>query len=107
MTADCRTCQNYKPKPKHRNEVAFEEWQNETVLFRTIHIAHEGPIHPTSASNVHCLLIVDAFSRFLMVYPVRNATVLATITAVKKSFGTPQSVIHDRGTAFINKEFID
>ena len=110
LTADCLTCQNNKPKPKHRNEVPLEEWQNETVPFRTKHIDHKGPIHPTSASNVHCLLIVDAFSRFLMVYPVRNTTALATITAVEKwifSFGIPQSVIHDRGTDFINTEFIN
>ena len=110
LTADCLNCQNNKPKPKHRNEVPLEEWQNETVPFRTIHIDHKGPIHPTSAGNVHCLLIVDAFSRFLMVYPVRNTTALATIIAVEKwilSFGIPQSVIHDRGTAFINTEFIN
>ena len=84
LTADCLTCQNKKPKPKHHNEVPLEEWQNETFPFRTIHIDHKRPIHPTSASNVHCLLIVDAFSRFLKVYPVRNTTALATITAVEK-----------------------
>ena len=82
LTADCLTCQNNKPKPKHRNEVPLEEWQNKTVPFRTKRIDHKGPIHPTSASNVHCILIVDAFSRFLMVYPVRNTTALATIAAV-------------------------
>ena len=110
LTADCLTCQNNKPKPKHRNEVLLEEWQNQTVPFRTIHIDHEGPIHPTSIGNAHFLLIVDAFSRFLMVYPVRNTTALATTTAVEKwilSFGNPQSIIHDRGTAFINTEFIN
>ena len=40
-----------------------------------------------------------------MVYPVRNITALATILVVEKrtlSFGIPQSIIHDRGTAFIN-----
>ena len=84
LTADCLTCQNNTPKPNHRSEVPLEEWQNETVPFRLIHIDHKGPIHPTSARNVHCLLIVDAFSRFLMVYPVRNTTALATITAVEK-----------------------
>ena len=26
LTADCLTCQNNKPKPKHRNEVPLEEW---------------------------------------------------------------------------------
>ena len=110
LTADCLTCQNNKPKPKNRNEVPLEEWQNETVPFRTIHIDHKGTIHPTCASNVHCLLIVNAFSRFLMVYPVRNTTALATIAAVEKwilSFGIPQSIIHDRDTAFINTEFIN
>ena len=66
LTADCLTCQNNKPKPKHQNEVPLEEWQNEIVPFCTIHIDHKGPNHPTSAGNVHCLLIVDAFSRFLM-----------------------------------------
>ena len=45
-----------------------------------------------------------------MVYPVRNTTALATIAAVEKwilSLGFPQSIIHDRGTAFINTEFIN
>ena len=84
LTADWLTCQNDKPKPKHRNEVPLEEWQNETVPFCTIHIDHKGPIHPTSASNVHCLLIFDAFSRFLKVYPVGNTIASATSSAVEK-----------------------
>ena len=45
-----------------------------------------------------------------MVYPVGNTTALATIAAVEKwifSFGMPQSTIHDRGTAFINTDFIN
>ena len=72
LTADCLTCQKNKPKPKHRNEVPLEEWQNETVPFCTIHIDHKGPIHPTSAGNVHCLLIVDAFSRLLNRYETQR-----------------------------------
>ena len=110
LTADCLTCQNKKPKPKHRNEVPLEEWQNETVLFRTIHIDHKGPLHPPSNRNLHCLLVIDAFSRFLMVYPVTNTGAQATISVVEKwihSFGIPQSIVHDRGTVFINTEFIN
>ena len=110
VTAGCLTCQNSKPKPKHRNEVPLEEWQNETVPFRTIHIDHKGPLHPPSNRNLHCLLVIDAFSRFLMVYPVTNTGAQATISALERtihSFGLPQSIVHDRGTAFINTEFID
>ena len=110
LTADCLTCQNNKPKPKHLNEVPLEEWQNETVFFSSVHINHTAPLHPISTSNAHCLLILDAFSRVLMVYPVRNTTTLATVSVVEKSilsFGNPQSTIHDRRTAFINTEFIN
>ena len=110
LTADCLTCQNNKPKPKHKNEVPLEEWQNETIPFRTIHIDHKGPLQPPSNRNLHCLLVIDAFSRFLMVYPVTNTGAQATISAVEKwihSFGIPQSIVHDRGTAFINTEFIN
>ena len=53
LTADCLTCQNNKPKPKHKNEVPLEEWQNETIPFRTIHIDHKGPLHPPSNRNLH------------------------------------------------------
>ena len=62
LTDVCLTCQNNKPKPKHRNEVPLEEWQNETVPLRTVHIDQKGPLHSTSARNVHCLLIIDASS---------------------------------------------
>ena len=55
LTADCLTCQHNKPKPKHRNEVPLEEWQNETIPLRTIHIDHKGPLHPPTNRNLHCL----------------------------------------------------
>ena len=110
LTADCLTCQNNKSKPKHRNEVPLEEWQNGTVPFRTIHIDHKGPHQPPSNRNLHCLLVIAAFSRFLMVYSVTNTSAQTTFSAVEKwihSFGIPQSIVHDRGTAFINTEFLN
>ena len=45
-----------------------------------------------------------------MVYPVTNTGAQATISAVEKwihSLGIPQSIVHDRGTAFINTEFLN
>ena len=45
-----------------------------------------------------------------MVYPVTNTGALATISAVEKrlhSIGILQSIVHDRGTAFINIEFMN
>ena len=67
-------------------------------------------LHPQSNRNLHCLCVIDAFSRFFKVYPVTNTGAQLTISAVEKwihSFGIPQSIVHDRGTVFINTEFIN
>ena len=77
LNADCFICQNNKPKPKHRNEV-----RNETVPFRTNHTDHKQPLHLPNNRNFHCFLVIDAFSCFLMVYPVTNSGAQATISAV-------------------------
>ena len=69
----------------------------------------KGPLHPPSNRNLHCLLVIDAFCRFLMVYPVTNTGAQATISAVENwinSFGIPQSFVHERGTALFNTEYI-
>ena len=108
LTVDGLACQNNKPKPKHLNEVPLEEWQGDTAPFCAIHIDHKGPLHPPNNRNTHCFLIVDSFSRFLMVYPVTNTGAQATIAAVEKwilHFRILQSKLHDRGTAFLNTDF--
>ena len=110
LTADCLASQNNKPKPKHLNEVPLEELQGDIAPFCAIHIDHRGPLHPPSNRNTHCLLIVDSFSRFSMVYPVTNTGAQATTAAVEKwilHFGIHQSMIHDRTTAFLNTDFVN
>ena len=68
------------------------------------------PLYPSSANTIHCLPNIDAFSHFLIVYPVRNTTARATIRAVEKwipFFGIPQSIIFDRVIAFIDTEVVN
>ena len=109
LTADCVACQNTnKHKPEHLNGVTLEDWQ-EAVPFRAIHIDHRGPLNPPSNRNTHFFLVVDSFSHFLMVYLVFDTSLQATIAVVEKwflHFGTPQSIIQDRGTAFFNTDFV-
>ena len=110
LTADCLACQNQKPKPKHLNEVPLEERQGDTAPFCAIHIDHKGPLHPPSNQITHSLLIVDSFLRFLMLYPVTNTGAQATVAAVEKwirHFRVSHSKIHDRGTAFLNTDFVN
>ena len=88
----------------------MEEWQNETTSFRTFHIDHKGPLHPPSNRNLHCLLVIDAFFCFMIVYLVTDTGAQATISAVGKwihSSGIPQSIVHDRESVILNTGFIN
>ena len=110
LTADCLACQNSKPKPKHLKKMPLEKWQGDIAPFCAVHIDHTGPLYPLKNRNTDCLLIVDSFSRFLMVYSVTNTGAQATIATVENwilHFGIPQSIIHDRGTAFLNTDFVN
>ena len=53
-------------------------------------------------------MVVDAFSRFIQVYPVKAADSEGTIQSMEKfitTFGIPQYIVHDNGTAFLSSDF--
>ena len=111
LIEDCIECQTNKSKRHDLHEAPLEKWgELETTPFKTIHIDHKSPLRPSSNSNNHCLVVVDAFSRLIGVYPVKVTSAPATIYALEKritSYGIPQKIIHDNGTAFINSDFIN
>ena len=46
----------------------------------------------------------------IVIYPVKDTSAQGTITALEKwitSYGIPQKILHDNGTAFINSDFIN
>ena len=60
--------------------------------------------------NFDRLLVIDTISCLLMLYPVTKTRAQATSSAVEKLihfFGLPQSIVHGRGTAFIDTVFIN
>ena len=105
---DCLSCQKNKQKRKDLHEAPLQPWGGlETVPFRTVHIDHKGPLYPSSSGFEHCLVVVDSFSRFIQVYPVKGTSALHTIEAMENwilTFGIPQILVYDRGSAFINIE---
>ena len=76
---------------------------------KTIHIDHKGPLRPMSNGENYCLVVVDAFSRYIQVYPCKHADSKETSNFLEKyitSFGIPQQIIHLNGSAFISKDFV-
>ena len=88
----------------------MEEGQGDTAPFCAINFDHKGFLHPPTNRNTHCILIVDSFSRFLIVYPVTKTGAQDLIAAVENwilQFGIPQSIKHNRGTAFLQTDFVN
>ena len=60
--------------------------------FHTIHIDNKGPLNPMSYGKHRCLVVIDAFLRFIRVYPVKSTDATHTIEAISvliTSFGIP------------------
>lgn len=74
----------------------------------TFHIDHLGPLPSTKKNYKHILVIVDAFSKFVWLYPTKSTTTTKVLNFMQKHaiiFGNPGRIISDRGTAFTSKEF--
>lgn len=80
----------------------------EPIPFRQIHIDHLGPFIKSKRGYCYVLAISDAFSKYLIVKPVRNTKtqpVINVVNEITSYFGLPKTIISDRGTAFSSKMF--
>lgn len=74
----------------------------------TFHIDHLGPLPSTSKNYRHILAIVDAFTKFVWIFPVKSTTTEETMNKllqVTSIFGNPNRIITDKGTAFTSTNF--
>ncbi|GBM30357.1 Pro-Pol polyprotein [Araneus ventricosus] len=82
----------------------------EDVPLSTYHVNFIGPLHSTNKKYQHILTIVDAFTTFTWLYPVKSTSTEDALDKLKvqqKTFGNPKRIITDRGSAFISKAFGD
>lgn len=74
----------------------------------TFHNDHMGPMPSTSKNYRYVLVIVDAFTKFVWIFPVKSTTTEETknkLLNVTSVFGNPNRIITDRGTAFTSSDF--
>lgn len=78
------------------------------VPLHTYHIDHFGPMESTAKSYKHVLVIVDAFTKFVWLYPVKSTTVEEAVSKLEfqsNIFGNPYRIISDKGSAFRSNLF--
>lgn len=101
----CRSCQQYKG-----HGAVIHQWRDlppveengQRVAIDLI------DLHGSRAGFRYCLTVVDHFSRYLRLYPLRAKTTRAVAAEFRNDvfrFGKPQLVIMDNGGEFMSSEF--
>lgn len=76
----------------------------------TLHIDHLGPLDATKKMYNYILTVVDAFTKFVWIYPTKTLTAKETVEKLRlhqKDYGNPTRYITDKGAAFTGQEFKD
>ncbi|GBL92709.1 Pro-Pol polyprotein [Araneus ventricosus] len=84
--------------------------QKEDTPLHTYQIDHLGPLESTNKNYKYALATIDAFTKFVWIYPTKSTTsaeVIAKLEIQKAVFGSPFQIISDRSTAFTSGDFAD
>ncbi|GBN98295.1 Pro-Pol polyprotein [Araneus ventricosus] len=93
-----------------KKEGLLHPLQKEDTPLHTYHIYHLGPLESTNKNYKYVLAIIDAFTKFVWIYPTKSTTsaeVIAKLEIQKAVFGSPFQIISDSSTAFTSGDFAD
>lgn len=105
----CNLCSISKPaKNSHIGKLVSEY---PTQPFEKIYVDFSGPYPRSKAGNTMLLVCIDAFSKFVWLYPIRQALASTAVRILQdrlfKDFGTPVRILSDNGAQFRSKSFRD
>ena len=76
--------------------------------FERVHVDNLGPFVKTSSGCEHVMVVIDAFSRFVVLFALKATTsrsVVSKLQALFQQFGVCEVVVCDRGTCFTSRKF--
>jgi transposase InsO family protein len=102
----CEVCQKNKPDNKKPTGL-MGKWRQANQPWKMISADLIGPLPRSSRGFKYILVVVDTFSKFCLLYPLRSATSAAVARHLEDDvymmFGVPQYVICDNGPEFDGK----
>lgn len=104
----CVVCLSHKKSPRAPLQ-PIHSYEKPDSPFETIHADALGPL-PESNGYRYVLIIVDAFSKYCLFYPMlrQEASELKRhFTNAISLFGTPKLIVADRGRMFQSAEFLN
>jgi hypothetical protein len=103
----CQDCQRAKPAQDSR--VGLHSSEVVTKPLERIFIDFVGPIVRSRKGNIAILVVLDGFSKFVCMYPVRKiSSEVVKNCLVEKFFpffGVPQSIVSDNAAVFKSRTF--
>lgn len=103
----CLNCAYYKHTAGKR-QCKLNIIEKKPVPFHTVHIDHVGPFETSRKRNKFLFVLVDAFTKFTIIEPVKSQKacyVIKILTNLIYLFGVPCRIVSDRGTAFTSQAF--
>jgi transposase InsO family protein len=97
---ECKSCQKFQNMVP-QNPIL--PWPTPDAPWERLHLDFAGPFQ-----NKHWLVIIDAYSRWLDIIPVRHANSVSVIEALRSLFSTYglcQRIVTDNGTPFVSAVF--
>ena len=95
----CQVCQLQSAAPA---TAPLHPWEWPEKLWSRIHIDHAGPF-----MGQLFLIVIDAYSEWIEVYPTSSTGTTATIEKLRQAFaihGLPEMVVSDNGSGFASEE---
>lgn len=83
---NCLKCIEYSP-PSGKSEGYLHSIPKGNLPFQTYHIDHYGPLEKTNKGHKYILSIVDAFTKFLRLYPCKSTNSSESVKDLKNISG--------------------
>jgi len=104
---NCLKCIVFSPKVG-KTEGFLKLIEKGTKPFHTIHIDHYGPLNKIVKRFRYIFVVVDAFSKFLTLHPVRTVNTKEACSKLIEYFSyysQPIRIVSDRGSCFTSHAF--
>lgn len=103
----CVVCLSHKKIPRQPSQ-PIESWNKPCTPFDTVHSDVLGPL-PDSKGFKYVVLIVDAFTKYCLIYPIRKQDtneLKAIFERAISLFGSPKLIVADRGRMYESTSFV-
>lgn len=103
---NCLTCKVAKT-PSGKAQVQLNPIPKTVIPWHTVHVDISGKLSGKNDSKEYIIVLIDAFSKFVLLYHTRKIDSASVIKALRQSvslFGAPSTLIADQGRSFVNSD---